>query len=316
MANQVGHQPGTDSLGDSHHHSHSHAPKTFGFAFAVGLALNTGFVVIEAVFGILGNSTALLADAAHNLSDVLGLLVAWAAVGLSRRKPSEQYTYGLRGSSILAALFNAMFLLVAVGGIAWEAILRVQNPAPIVGPMVIVVALVGIAINGFTAWLFAAGRKDDLNIQGAFLHMAADAAVSAAVVVAAAVVMVTGWHWLDPAMSLAICVVILWSTWGLLKNSVRLSLAGVPPGIRTDRVRAFLSAQSGVAEVHDLHIWSMSTSEVALTCHLVMPAGHPGDRFLRDLSHDLDHQFGIGHPTVQIETSADGSCRLRPEHVV
>jgi cobalt-zinc-cadmium efflux system protein len=316
MANQVGHQPRTDNLGDSHHHSHSHAPKSFGFAFAVGLALNAGFVVIEAVFGILGNSTALLADAAHNLSDVLGLLVAWAAVGLSRRKPSEQFTYGLRGSSILAALFNAMFLLVAVGGIGWEAILRVQNPAPIVGPMVIAVALVGIAINGFTAWLFAAGRKDDLNIQGAFLHMAADAAVSAGVVVAAAVVMVTGWHWLDPAMSLAICVVILWSTWGLLKNSVRLSLAGVPPGIRTDEVRAFLSARPGVAEVHDLHIWSMSTSEVAMTCHLVMPSGHPGDRFLRDLSHDLDHQFGIGHPTVQIETSADGGCLLRPEHVV
>lgn len=316
MAGEAGHGHGAGGHAHSHDHGHSHAPKSFGFAFAAGLALNTGFVVIEAVFGILGNSTALLADAAHNLSDVLGLLVAWAAVGLSRRAPSDRFTYGLRGSSILAALFNAMFLLVAVGAIAWEAAWRFQNPAPVVGPMVIAVALVGIAVNGFTAWLFASGRKDDLNIEGAFLHMAADAAVSAGVVVAAIAIMATGWLWIDPAVSLAICIVILWSTWGLLKNSVRLSLAGVPPGIRTDEVRAFIAARPGVAEIHDLHIWSMSTSEVALTCHAVMPGGHPGDGFLRDLCHDFDHRFGISHATIQIEMSRESGCALAPDNVV
>lgn len=312
MASEAGHDHGAGG----HAHSHSHAPKSFGSAFAVGLALNIGFVVIEAIAGVLANSTALLADAAHNLSDVLGLLIAWAAIGLSRRKPTDQFTYGLRGSSILAALFNAMFLLVAVGAIAWEAAWRFQNPAPVAGGMVIAVALVGIAINGFTAWLFASGRKNDLNIEGAFLHMAADAVVSAGVVIAAIAIMVTSWLWIDPAVSLAICVVILWSTWGLLKNSVRLSLAGVPPGVRTDEVRALIAARPGVAEIHDLHIWSMSTSEVALTCHLVMPGGHPGDGFLRELCHDLDHRFGIGHATIQIEMSTESACVLRPEHVV
>lgn len=316
MAGEAGHVRGAEGHTHSHDHGHSHTLKSFDSAFAIGFVLNTGFVIVEAIFGILGNSTALLADAAHNLSDVLGLLVAWAAVGLSKRRPSDRFTYGLRGSSILAALFNAMFLLVAVGAIAWEAVWRFQNPAPVVGGMVIAVALVGIAINGFTAWLFASGRKDDLNIEGAFLHMAADAAVSVGVVIAAAVIMATGWLWVDPAVSLAICVVILWSTWGLLKNSVRLSLAGVPPGIRTDEVRAFIAARPGVAEIHDLHIWSMSTSEVALTCHAVMPDGHPGDGFLRELCHDLEHRFGIGHATIQIEMSRESGCALAPDHVV
>lgn len=316
MAGEAGHVRGAGGHTHGHDYGHSHTPKSFGSAFAIGFVLNTGFVIVEAIFGILGNSTALLADAAHNLSDVLGLLVAWAAVGLSKRRPSDRFTYGLRGSSILAALFNAMFLLVAVGAIAWEAVWRFQNPAPVVGGMVIAVALVGIAINGFTAWLFASGRKDDLNIEGAFLHMAADAAVSAGVVIAAAIIMATGWLWVDPAVSLAICVVILWSTWGLLKNSVRLSLAGVPPGIRTDEVRAFIAARPGVAEIHDLHIWSMSTSEVALTCHAVMPAGHPGDGFLRELCHDLEYRFGIGHATIQIEMSRESGCALAPDHVV
>ncbi len=302
--------------GHDHRGAHSHAPKSFGFAFAVGMLLNTGFVVVEAAFGIIGNSTALLADAAHNLSDVLGLLVAWVAVGLSRRAPTARYTYGLRGSSILAALFNALVLLIAVGGIAWEAFLRFNKPEPVAGGTVVVVALVGIAVNGFTAWLFASGRKDDLNIEGAFLHMAADAAVSAGVVVAAGIIIYTGWLWIDPAVSLAICVVIFWSTWGLLKSTVRLSLDGVPAGIHTPAVEEFLEGMPGVEEIHDLHIWSMSTTEIALTCHAVIPAGHPGDAFLMEAAHELDRRFRIGHVTIQVETSRETACKLAPNEVV
>lgn len=297
-------------------HVHSHAPKSFGFAFAIGMALNTVFVLVEAAFGVIGHSTALLADAAHNVSDVLGLLVAWTAAGLSRQAPTARYTYGLRGSSILAALFNAMFLLVAVGGIAWEAVLRFSHPEPVAGWTVVLVALVGIAVNGVTALLFASGRKDDLNIRGAFLHMAADAAVSAGVVAAAGVIIFTGWFWVDPLVSLLICVVILWSTWGLFRDSVRLSLGGVPPGMKTSEVRKFLEGLPGVAEIHDLHIWSMSTTEIALTCHAVMPSGHPGDDFLMDAAHELDHRFKIVHPTIQIETSRMTACALAPDDVV
>jgi cobalt-zinc-cadmium efflux system protein len=301
---------------DDGHHSHSHAPKNFGLAFAVGVALNTAFVLVEAVFGVIGNSTALLADAAHNLSDVLGLLVAWAAVGLSRRPPTARYTYGLRGSSILAALFNAMILLVAVGGIGWEAIQRIGQPEPVAETTVIVVALVGIAINGSTAWLFVSGRKEDINIQGAFLHMAADAAVSAGVVIAAIIILYTGWLWIDPAVSLLICVVILWGTWGLLKGSMQMSLDAVPPGIDPSAVRSFLQERSGVAELHDLHIWPMSTTETALTCHLVMPGGHPGDTFILETAHELQRRFKIGHSTLQIETNRETACALAPDEVV
>jgi cobalt-zinc-cadmium efflux system protein len=211
------------------HHVRGHAPASFGFAFALGTGLNVAFVLIEAVFGFLANSTALLADAGHNLSDVFGLLVAWGAATLSRRSPTARFTYRFRGSSILAALFNAMFLLVGVGAIVWEALLRFAHPAPVAGVTVMIIAAVGIAINGFTAWLFASGRKGDINIRGAFLHMAADAAVSAGVVVAGAVILLTGWHWVDAAVSLAICAVILWSTGGLLKDSVRMSLGAVLP---------------------------------------------------------------------------------------
>jgi len=305
-----------DHHNHAHGHSHAHAPKSFGFAFAIGVTLNTAFVVIEAIFGVIGNSTALLADATHNLSDVLGLLVAWAAVGLSRRPPSARFTYGLRGSSILAALFNAMFLLVAVGGIGWEALQRISQPEPVAELTVIVVALVGIVINGATAWLFVSGRKDDINIEGAFLHMAADAAVSAGVVIAAIIILFTGWFWIDPAVSLIICVVILWGTWGLLKGSMQMSLDAVPAGIDPVAVRAFLQARSGVAELHDLHIWPMSTTETALTCHLVMPGGHPGDHFILETARELQHQFKIGHSTVQIETSMATACTLAPEEVV
>ena len=297
-------------------HAHSHAPKSFGKAFAIGIALNTAFVIAEAVFGVLSNSTALLADAAHNLSDVLGLIVAWAAVGLSRRIPTKRYTYGWRGSSILAALFNAVFLLVAVGGIAWEAILRFSKPEPVMGTTVILVALAGIFVNSFTAFLFASGRKGDINIQGAFLHMAADAAVSLGVVIAAIVIMYTGWEWIDPAVSLGICVVILLSTWGLLGNSLRMSLGAVPRGIDPDAVRSFLEGRIGVSQLHDLHIWPMSTTETALTCHLCMPAGHPGDAFLMEVAQELEHDFNIQHATLQIEISENTLCKLAPDEKV
>ena len=297
-------------------HPHEHAPKSFGFAFAFGTALNVAFVIVEAIFGFLGNSTALLADAGHNLSDVCGLLVAWGASVLSRRTPTTRYTYGLGSSSILAALFNAMFLLTAVGAIAWEAAQRLAHPVPVAGTTVMIVAAVGIAINGATAWLFASGRKGDINIRGAFLHMAADAAVSAGVVVAGAIILLTGWDWVDPAMSLLICIVIVWGTWSLLNDSVRMSLAAVPPNVEPAEVRSYLGQLPGVAQLHHLHIWPMNTTETALTCHLVMPGGHPGDEFLMDAARELQHRFSIGHATIQIETSEATQCVLEPDKVV
>jgi cobalt-zinc-cadmium efflux system protein len=297
-------------------HGHTHTPKSFGFAFALGTALNIAFVIIEVVFGFLGNSTALLADAGHNLSDVFGLLVAWGAAVLSRRAPTKRYTYGLRSSSILAALFNAMFLLTAVGAIAWEAVQRFASPEPVAGKTVMIVAAIGIAINGFTAWLFASGRKGDINIRGAFLHMAADAAVSAGVVVAGGIILLTNWHWIDPLVSLAICVIIMWSTWGLLTDSIRMSLGAVPPGVEPAKVRKYLEQLPGVVHLHDLHIWPMSTTETALTCHLVMPNGHPGDAFIEKISHEVHDKFGIEHSTFQIELGDAGACALAPEHVV
>jgi cobalt-zinc-cadmium efflux system protein len=301
--------------GHGHGPGHTHAPASFGTAFAIGIGLNTAFVLIEAGYGIASNSVALLADAGHNLSDVLGLAVAWAATSLSKRPPSTRYTYGLRGSSILAALFNAAFLLIAVGAIGWESISRLFHPEPVAGKTVMIVAGIGILINGLTAWLFASGRKGDLNIRGAYLHMAADAAVSAGVVVAGLVILWTGWHWLDGAVSLAIVAVIVWATWGLLRDSVAMSLSAVPSGIEPAKVLGFLRARSGVADVHDLHIWPMSTTETALTAHLVMPAGHPGDAFLLSVCDELRRHYGIGHVTLQVET--DGTaCPLAPEHVV
>ena len=297
-------------------HPHSHLPRSFGKAFAIGTALNVGFVVLEALFGFLSNSTALLADAGHNLSDVFGLTVAWVASALAQRAPTARFTYGLRSSSILAALFNAMFLLTAVGAIAWEAIQRVAHPEPVAGKTVMIVAAVGILINGATAWMFAPGRKGDINIRGAFLHMAADAAVSAGVVIAGGLILLTGRNWIDPAVSLAICVVIMWSTWGLLKDSVRMSLSAVPEGVDPAEVRRFLNQRPGVDELHDLHVWPMSTTETALTCHLVMPTGHPGDTFLMETAHELERRFGIGHSTIQIEISRDTACKLSPDEVV
>lgn len=311
--NQAGHAHKDHAHG---HGGHVHAPAQFGTAFAVGIALNTAFVIVEAIFGYASNSTALIADAGHNLSDVLGLVVAWIAVVLSKRPPSARFTYGLRGSSILAALFNAVFLLVAVGAIGWEAIHRLFNPEPVAEITVMIVATVGIAINGFTAWLFASGRKGDLNIRGAYLHMIADAAVSAGVVIAAILIMFTGWFWLDAATSLLIVAVIVWGTWGLLRDSTAMSLGAVPPSIDPVAVRSYLEHCSGVTAVHDLHIWPMSTTEVVLTCHLVIPSGSPGDAFLFQIADHLNDKFGIQHTTIQIETDPNSACALAPEQVV
>jgi cobalt-zinc-cadmium efflux system protein len=299
-----------------HGAGHVHTPASFGMAFAIGIGLNVTFVAVEFVFGALANSVSLLADAGHNLSDVLGLVIAWIASVLVKRPPSSRYTYGLRSSSILAALFNAVFLLVAVGAIAWEAILRLFHPEPVASGTVMVVAAVGILINGGTAWLFASGRKGDLNIRGAFLHMIADAAVSAGVVVAGLVILYTGWVWLDPLTSLVIVGVIVWGTWGLLRDSLAMSVNAVPSTIDPQAVRRYLETCAGVSAVHDLHIWSMSTTESALTAHLVFPAGHPGDGFLMRAATELRHRFGIGHTTLQIEISEESACHLAPDDVV
>ena len=302
-----------------HHHApggHVHAPASFGRAFAIGIGLNIAFVAVEAGYGFVSNSTALLADAGHNLSDVLGLVVAWIAAVLAKRPPTPRMTYGLRNASILAALINAVLLLIAAGAIVLEAVQRLMNPAPVASLTVIVVAAIGIVINGLTAWLFASGRKGDLNIRGAYLHMAADAAVSAGVVVAGLVILMTGWLWIDPAISLLIVVVIVWGTWGLLRESTAMSLAAVPAAIDPAAVRAFLATLPEVSAIHDLHIWPMSTTETALTAHLIAPSGHPGDAFLIEASHQLAHRFGIGHATLQIEVSHATACQLACERGV
>ena len=284
-----------------HGSGHAHQPADLGRAFLIGIMLNLGFVAIEATYGILANSVALLADASHNLSDVLGLFAAWTAATLAKRVASATYTYGLRRATILAALFNAVLLLVAVGAIALEAISRLRAPEPVASGAVMAVAAIGIVVNGVTAWLFARGRKGEINIRGAFLHMTTDAAVSAGVVVAALVVGLTGWTWLDPVTSLVIVVVILFGTWSLLRDSVGLSLDRAPDGIDHGEVEAALAALPGVARVHHVHIWPLSTSEAALTAHLVIPVGYPGDAFLHETNAMLHDKFEIGHVTLQIE---------------
>lgn len=299
-----------------HHHGHSHAPASFGRAFAVGITLNLGFVVVEAVYGVIAGSMALVADAGHNLSDVLGLVIAWTASVLAARPPSARFTYGFKSSSILAALGNAAFLLVALGAILVETVRRLIEPEPVAGGPVMAVAAVGIVINTATALMFMRGRKHDINIRGAYLHMAADAAVSAGVVVAGLLITLTGAQWIDPVTSLLIVGIIAVGTWGLLKDSLRMGLHAVPPGIDERKVRHFLNSLSGVEAVHDLHIWPMSTTETALTAHLVMPGGHPGDSFLHQLAHELDHDFGIGHATVQVETIDGHECALLHDNVV
>jgi cobalt-zinc-cadmium efflux system protein len=292
-----------------HHHSHGHSPPTgYGRAFAIGIALNSAFVLIEAGFGIWSGSMALVADAGHNLSDVMSLLIAWGAAYMSARPANSRFTYGYKSSSILAALANAGLLLVALGAILFETIERLFDPAPVEGWTMIAVAGVGIIVNGATALLFASGRKHDINIRGAFLHMAGDALVSVGVVIAGVAILITGELLIDPVTSLLIVGVIAWGTWGLLKDSVKLALLAVPDSIDESAVRGFLAGLPGVAAVHDLHIWPMSTTETALTAHLVMPGGQPGDAFLHEIAHELEHRFRIGHATVQVETGADEHC--------
>jgi cobalt-zinc-cadmium efflux system protein len=311
-----------DHAGHSHGgHSHAggghvHAPANFGRAFLIGIALNIGFVVLEVVYGFLGGSVALMADGAHNLTDVLGLAAAWLATVMTRRAPTARFTYGLGRSTILAALFNASLLLLATGAIILEAVERLVHPQPVAGLTVMIVAAVGIVINGVSAWLFASGRKGDMNIRGAFQHMMYDALVSAGVVVAALIIGLTGWNRLDPAISIVIAVVIVAGTWGLLRQSIGMSLDEVPKGIEPQAVRGFLRDLPGVAEIHDLHIWAMSTTETALTGHLVMPGAHPGDLFLRTTCEELRRRFRIGHATLQIEIDPNTNCRLAPDNVV
>ncbi|MFY7836514.1 MAG: cation diffusion facilitator family transporter [Novosphingobium sp.] len=300
----------------SHAHGHSHAPASFGRAFAIGIGLNLAFVIVEATYGIISGSMALVADAGHNLSDVLGLVIAWIASVLTARPPSARFTYGFKSSSILAALGNAAFLLVALGAILVETIRRLFEPEPVVGGTVMIVAAIGIVINTITALMFMRGRHHDINIRGAYLHMAADAGVSAGVVVAGLLITLTGMTWIDPVTSLLIVGIIAWGTWGLLKDSLRMSLLGVPMGIDERKVRSFLEGLNGVEAVHDLHIWPMSTTETALTAHLVMPGGHPGDSFLHQLAHELEHDFDIGHATVQVETIDGHECVLLHDHSV
>tara|TARA_R110002049_G_scaffold4601_5_gene32581 strand:+ start:804843 stop:805751 length:909 start_codon:yes stop_codon:yes gene_type:complete len=284
---------------------HDHTPANYGWAFAIGVALNLIFVAIEASYGWWANSLALLADAGHNLSDVLGLLIAWGGYALSKVAPSRDRTYGWRGSTILAALFNALILMIAVGAIAWEAIGRLAEPSEVPATVVIVVAGIGVVINTVTALLFLRGRDNDLNIRGAYLHMAADALLSLGVVVAGILIAWTGWLWIDPTTSLVIAVVILIGTWGLLKESLNLALQAVPSGIDIDAIHQFLEQLPGVTDVHDVHVWAMSTTEVALTVHLVKPSGTNDDELLRNTAESLHHRFNIGHATIQIERDVD-----------
>lgn len=300
-----------------HDHDHHHTTTDFGKAFFFGVLLNTGFIIAEIIYGLHANSLSLLADAGHNTSDVLGLFMAWGAVILSKRIPSERYTYGLQSSSIVAALGNALFLLVACGGIGWEAIQRFSQPVEIASTTVMAVAGIGILINGFSAWLFMSGRKGDLNIRGAFLHMAADAVVSLGVVISGAIMLKTGWLWLDPVVSLSISIIIVIGTWGLLRDSINLALHATPNNISTAKVKSYLSTLNGVKEVHDLHIWAMSTTNVALSVHLIMLDGHPGDAFIKSITHELEHNFNINHATIQIELGdSKKACHLAPDDVV
>lgn len=308
-----------------HHHTHNHdhaahghghhgASNDYGRAFFIAIALNSLFVIVEFFYGVAANSTALMADAGHNLSDVLGLMLAWGAAILARRAPSGRFTYGLRSTSILAAVANAIFLLVACGAIAWEAVHRFSQTPAVAGLTVTLVAGVGIVINGLSAWLFVKGSKGDLNIRGAYLHMAADAAISLGVVLAGVTMIITGWFWLDPVISLVIVGVVVYGTWGLLRESMELALNAVPSHIDVAEIDAYLSSLPGVEAIHDLHVWGMSTTESALTVHLVIPEGYPGDACMDDITGTLDTRFKIHHSTLQIEQGTTAhACRLHPE---
>lgn len=301
--------------GHDHSPTHLQAPVSYRKVFAIGIALNVSYVAVEAVFGLLAHSLALVADAGHNLSDVLSLLLAWGASEFAQSKPSKRFTYGLRSSSILAALANAIILLIAIGAIAWEAFQRFSQPQEVPAVTVMVVAGFGVLINAATALLFMSGRHRDLNIKGAFLHMAADAGVSLGVVLAGLAIKLTGQYWIDPAMSLVIVAVIAIGTWGLLRESIRLALLAVPEGVELERVEHYLASLPGVTAVHDLHIWPMSTTQTALTAHLEMPNGSGGDEFLHHVCQHLHDEFQIEHSTIQIEQSAE-ACSLAPERTV
>ncbi|MCE7914688.1 MAG: cation transporter [Nitrosomonas sp. PRO4] len=298
---------------DTHHHT----PETHNRLFIIAVLLNTIYVIIEFAYGFIANSAALMADAGHNLSDVLALLLAWAAAMLARKEPSERFTYGLRSTSILAALGNAVFLLIICGGIAWEAMQRLSDPPVVAELTVTLVATAGIFINGLSAWLFIKGSQADINIRGAYLHMMADAAVSLGVVISGIGMMVSGWYWLDPVISLVIVIVIVMATWGLLRESVHLALNAVPPGIDALAIETYLRNHPGVTDIHDLHIWGMSTTESALTVHLVMPDGYPGDTFMDDMMETLNSRFNIHHCTLQVEMgTTNHACVLQARKTV
>ncbi|HET6374966.1 MAG TPA: cation diffusion facilitator family transporter [Methylocella sp.] len=306
------------SPGGGHRHAgppHDHAPRSFGPAFAIGTALNLALVAAETGFGLLSNSLALLSDGVHNFSDVLGLLLAWGGSWLARKQPSPSRTYGFRRASILAALANASLLFAATGAIIIEAVQRLGSAQPVESKTVLWVAGAAIVVNTATALLFARGRRADLNIQGAFLHMAGDAAVSLGVVIAAIMIGLTGWLWLDPAVAIGVSAVILWSGWGLMRDALNLVLDAVPAGIEHAAVEAYLASLPGVSSVHDLHIWAMSTTETALTAHLVRPGAALDDELLENAAHELERRFGIHHATIQVESGGQ-ECRLAPRSVV
>lgn len=302
-------------MGHAHDHGHEHGSGPQG-AFRWAVLLNFGYVLVEAAAGLAVGSLALLADAAHNLTDVAGLLLAWGAAALAGRRPTARFTYGLGRGTILAALANGVAILLGVGAVLWEALARLAEPPPVPGGVVLVVALVGIAVNAGTALLFRERARHDLNARGAFLHMAADAAVSLGVVLAAGLILLTGRTVLDPLAAILVSLLVAWTAFDLLRASLGLSFDAVPRGIDPAAVRAFLAARPGVVEVHDLHVWPLSTTRTALTAHLVMPGGHPGDAFLAAVADELEHRFGIAHATLQIEIGEGAPCRLAPEEVV
>lgn len=319
LTNLHKHDDGHEQHSGRHDHDHAHgtgghhhpAPTDFSGRFVLAIVLNIVFVLVEFGYGLSANSTALLADAGHNLSDVLGLLLAWGASVLGKSQPAGRFTYGLRSSSILAAMGNAMLLLFACGAIVWEAVHRIVAPPEVAGITVMIVAGIGIVINGLSALLFMSGSKHDLNVRGAFLHMATDALVSLGVVISGAIIFFTHWNWLDPLISLTVVAIIMIGTWGLLRDSVKMSLNAVPAQIELIAVEDFLKSQPGVTDVTDLHIWSMSTTENALTAQLLMPFGAPADAFLDDLSQQLDTRFSIHHSTLQVRQSASANvCSL------
>jgi len=306
-------------MGQAHSHCcNAHVkPADFSRAFMAGILLNVAFIGLQVFWGLKANSVALLADAGHNASDVLALALAWGAVELSKRRPSRRFSYGLRGTSVIASLANAVLLLIVVGGIGWESLTRLADPQPVEGPAIVVVALIGVLINGMTAFLFMKGRTRDLNIKAAYLHMLADAGISLGVAVSGVIILYTDWLWLDPLAGFLISVIIIVGTWSLLKESFTLAVQAVPADIDPAQVEAALQVLPGVAEVHDLHIWPIGTTEAACSVHLVMPDGHPGDAFLRETAQQLERGFRICHAAIQIEISATGAdCPLAPDHVI